>query len=92
MFARIALTAPPDTTRSASIEVARVDRETALQVIEIHRCLYRWAELGRGNARDEARRALALVNHDGGGVRLYETGGSTEKIIPCDFCAALHLA
>jgi hypothetical protein len=45
-----------------------------LQVLEIHRCLQRWAELGKGIARDEARRALAQVESDTPGVRWYETG------------------
>ncbi|MGA7776570.1 MAG: hypothetical protein WCA85_02470 [Paraburkholderia sp.] len=77
VLARIAVTAPHDSVRSAAIEAARVDRATALQVMEIHRCLQRWAELGKGIARDEARRALAQVNDDGQGVRWYETGGKS---------------
>ncbi|MGQ7933522.1 hypothetical protein [Paraburkholderia sp. D1E] len=74
VLARITATAPHDTTHSAAIEAARANRATALQVMEIHRCLQRWADIGKGNARDEARRALAQVDDDGQGVRWYGTG------------------
>ncbi|MFL9909415.1 hypothetical protein [Paraburkholderia sp. RL17-337-BIB-A] len=77
VLARIAATAPYDSTRSAAIESARTNRATALQVMEIHRCLQRWADIGMGSARDEARRALAQVDDDGQGVRWYETGGGS---------------
>ncbi|MFM0225610.1 hypothetical protein [Paraburkholderia dipogonis] len=74
VLARIAATAPYDSTRSAAIEAARANRATALQVLEIHRSLQRWAELGKGNARDEARRALDPAKDEEPGVRWYETG------------------
>ena len=77
VLARISATAPHDTARSAAITAVREDRATALQVLEIHQCLQRWAELGKGIARDEARRALAQVEGDTPGVRWYETGGGS---------------
>lgn len=69
VLARITATAQHDTARSAAITAVREGRATALQVLEIHRCLQRWAELGKGIARDEARRALAQVESDTPGVR-----------------------
>jgi hypothetical protein len=74
VLARITATAPYDSSRSAAITAVREDRATALQVLEIHRYLQRWAELGKGNARDDARRALAQTDRDEPGVRWYETG------------------
>ncbi|MBN3762366.1 hypothetical protein [Burkholderia sp. Ac-20365] len=74
VLARITLAAPSDTTRSAAIAAAREGHATAMQVLEIHRNLQRWAELGTGIARSEARRALAQVDDDTG-VRWYDTGG-----------------
>lgn len=65
--------APSDTTRSAAIETARAGQATALPVMEIHGDMQRWAELGRGIARTEAKRALEEKD-EGGGVRRYDTG------------------
>ncbi|MFM0627492.1 hypothetical protein [Paraburkholderia xenovorans] len=73
VLARITLSAPPDTTRSAAIAAVREGHATAMQVLEIRHSLQRWAELGKGNTRYEARRALAQVDDDGQGVRWYET-------------------
>jgi hypothetical protein len=73
VLARITLSAPPDTTRSAVTAAVREGHATAMQVLEIRHSLQRWAELGKGNARDDARRALAQVDDDGQGVRWYET-------------------
>jgi hypothetical protein len=76
VLARIAATAPCDSARSVAIEAVRGDRATALQVMEIYRCLQRWADIGTGNARDEARRALArwrVTNQGCGGKRRGET-------------------
>lgn len=74
VLARITLTAPPDTTRSAAIKAAREGHATAMQVMEIRHSLQRWAECGKGIARTEAQRALA-EDDDETGVRWYDTGG-----------------
>ncbi|ALL68696.1 hypothetical protein K788_0000281 [Paraburkholderia caribensis MBA4] len=74
VLARITLTAPPDATRSAAIVAAREGHATAMQVLEIRRGLQRWAECGKGIARNEAQRALAEEDEDKG-VRWYDTGG-----------------
>lgn len=72
--------APSDSARRATIEAVRGNGATALQVMDIHRCLQRWAELGKGTPRDEARRALTQVESDEPAVRWYETvGGGGEQ-------------
>lgn len=59
---------------SSRNEAVRANRATALQVKEIYCCLQRWAGLGKGIARDQARRALVQVENDESGVRWYEAG------------------
>lgn len=71
---RITAGAPSDTLRSAAIAAVRANRATALQVMEIHHGLQRWAERGTGLAHSEARRALEPLDDVTAGVRFYDAG------------------
>lgn len=80
VLARITISAPYDRERSAAIEAVRQDRATATQVALVHAGLLRYAELGRGNARSEAKRALEPADEAGPGVRWYSTGDGNHRV------------
>ncbi len=80
VLAQIMTIGPSDSTRSDAIAAARAGSATREQIATIHAALARYAQLGGGNERSEARRALEQREETGGTVRWYRDAPENHRV------------